>query len=91
MELAEAPEPPKIQACLGLDLGAFLNSRFRADGVPVRSLTNGLWLSREKDLSFGIMTAPDGRFGLRSGVQVEIDVPAGERGEQFSQELFRDV
>jgi ATP-dependent 26S proteasome regulatory subunit len=32
-----------------------------------------------------------GRFGLRTGVQVEIAVPAGERAAQFSQELFRDL
>jgi hypothetical protein len=37
------------------------------------------------------MTTPDGRCGLRSGVQLAIDVPAGERGDQFSQGLFRDV
>jgi hypothetical protein len=35
--------------------------------------------------------APGGRFGLRSGVHVEIAVPAGERGAQFSQELFREL
>ncbi|MDQ1469797.1 MAG: hypothetical protein QOJ99_1277 [Bryobacterales bacterium] len=58
--------------------------------VPVRCLKNGLWLSREKGLPFAIMMAPGGRFGLRSGVQVEIAVPAGERGAQFSQDLFRD-
>jgi hypothetical protein len=59
--------------------------------VPVRCLKNGLWLSREKGLPFAIMMAPGGRFGLRSGVQVEIAVPAGERGAQFSQDLFRDL
>ncbi len=59
--------------------------------VPVRCLKNALWLSREKDLPFTILMAPGGRFGLRSGVQVEIAVPAGEPGAQFSQELFRDL
>ena len=56
--------------------------------VPVRCLKNGLWLSREKDLPFAILMAPARRFGLCSGVQVEIAVPLGERGAQFSQELF---
>jgi hypothetical protein len=59
--------------------------------VPVRCLKNALWLSREKDLPFAILMAPGGRFGLRSGVQVEIAVAAGEPGAQFSQELFRDL
>lgn len=59
--------------------------------VPVRCLKNGLWLSREKRLPFAIMMAPGGRFGLRTGVQVEIAVPAGERGAQLSQELFREL
>jgi AAA+ superfamily predicted ATPase len=37
------------------------------------------------------MMAPGGRFGIRTGVQVEIAVPGGERGAQFSQELFREI
>ena len=61
------------------------------EAIPVRCLKNGLWLSRDKDLPFAIMMAPGGRFGLRTGVQVEIAVPAGERGAQFSQEFFREL
>src|SRR2546429_7491375 len=52
------------------------------EAIPVRCLKNGLWLSRDKDLPFAIMMAPGGRFGLRTGVQVEIAVPAGERSEE---------
>ncbi|HEV3200152.1 MAG TPA: ATP-binding protein [Bryobacteraceae bacterium] len=58
---------------------------------PVRCLKNGLWLSRDRDLPFAILMAPGGRFGLSTGVQVEIAVPSGERGAQFSLELFRDL
>jgi hypothetical protein len=61
------------------------------DPVPVRCLRNGLWLSVAEGLPFAIMMMPGGRFGLRSGVQVEIGIPAGERGGQFSQQLFRDL
>lgn len=61
------------------------------EAVPVRCLKNGLWLSRDKDLPFAIMMATGGRFGLHSGVQVEIAVPIGERGAQFSQEFFREL
>jgi hypothetical protein len=59
--------------------------------LPVRCLKNGLWLSRDNGLPFAVMLAPGGRFGLRSGVQVEIGIPAGERGGRFSQELFRSL
>src|ERR1043166_7666902 len=61
------------------------------ESVPVRCLKNGLWLSREKDLPFAIMMTPGGRFGLWTGVQVEIAVPVGERGAEFSQNLFREL
>lgn len=60
-------------------------------GAPVRCLKNGLWLSREGDLPFAILMAPGGRFGFQTGVHVEIAVPTGERGAQFSQELFREI
>src|SRR5262249_7844614 len=46
------------------------------ESVPVRCLKNGLWLSHEKDLPFAIMMAPGGRFGLWTGVHVEIAVLA---------------
>jgi hypothetical protein len=59
--------------------------------LPVRCLKNGLWLSREKEQPFAILMAPGGRFGLHSGVQVEIAAQSGERGAQFSQEFFRDL
>ncbi len=61
------------------------------DPAPVRCLKNGLWLSREGALPFAILMAPGGRFGLNSGVQVEIAVPAGDRGAQISRDLFRDL
>lgn len=61
------------------------------DGLPVRCLKTGLWLSRDNGLPFAVVMTPGGRFGMRSGVQVEIGVPAGERGGKFSQELFRDL
>jgi len=61
------------------------------EAAPVRCLKNGIWLAREKDLPFAILMAPGGRFGLRSGVQVEIAIPAGARGAEFSQGLFREL
>jgi hypothetical protein len=61
------------------------------DPVPIRCLKNALWLSRDNGLPFAIMMVPGGRFGLSSGVQVEIAIRAGEQGAQFSQDLFRDL
>jgi hypothetical protein len=58
---------------------------------PVRCLKNALWLSHERGLPFAIMMGPGGRFGLPTGVQVEIAVPAGQRGAEFSQDLFREL
>jgi len=90
-------EPPALAYTLAgghfpIDAGPLQHDEIDVgEPVPVRCLKNGLWLSREKDLPFAIMMVPGGRFGLRSGVQVEIAIPAGERGAQFSQELFRDL
>lgn len=88
-------EPPALAHALGeghfpLNAGPLQHDEIDVgEPVPVRCLKNGLWLSREKDLAFAILMAPGGRFGLCTGVQVEIAVPIGERGAHFSQELFR--
>jgi hypothetical protein len=90
-------EPPTLAQTLagghfGIDAGPLQHDEIDVgDAVPVRCLKNGLWLSRERDLPFAIIMVPSGRFGLNRGVQVEIAVPTGERGAQFSQELFRDL
>jgi AAA+ superfamily predicted ATPase len=90
-------EAPALAQALGgghfpIDAGPLQHDEIDiGEPVPVRCLKNGLWLAREKGLPFAIMMASGGRFGMRIGVQVEIAVPAGERGAQFSQELFRDL
>ncbi len=82
--IAKAPSP--------IDAGPVQHDEIDiGDPVPARCLKNGLWLSRENGLPFAIMMAPGGRFGMRAGVQVEIAAPAGERGAQLSQELFREL
>jgi hypothetical protein len=90
-------EPPDLAQALGqnpfaLDAGPLQHDEIDiGEATPVRCLKNGLWLSRERDLPFAILMAPGGRFGLRSGVQVEIATPVGECGALFSQELFRQL
>ena len=83
-------EAPALAQALGqghfpLDAGPLQHDEIDVgEAAPVRCLKNGLWLSREKDLPFAILMAPGGRFGLFSGVQVEIAVPVGERGTPSS-------
>lgn len=90
-------EPPALAHTLAgihfpIDAGPLQHDEIDVgEPVPVRCLKNALWLSRDKDLPFAIMMAPSGRFGLPNGVQVEIAVQNGERGAEFSQELFRDL
>src|SRR5881296_1470808 len=72
-----------------MDLGPLQHDEVDiGDSTPVRCLKNGLWLSREDELPFAILLGPSMRFGQIGGVHVEIAVPVGERGAQFSQELF---
>jgi hypothetical protein len=61
------------------------------DPEPVRCLANGLWLSRKNALPFAVLLSPSMQFGRMGGVHVEIAVPAGETGAQFSQDFFRDL
>lgn len=61
------------------------------DSVPVRCLKNGLWLARSRNLPFAILLVPSMEFGHASGVHVEIAVPTGEAGAEFSQELYREL
>ena len=88
-------EPPTLAQALGQSPFALGVGPLQQDEIdvgeasPARCLRNGLWLSREKDLPFAVLMAPGGRFALHTGVQVEIATPVGERGAQFSAELFR--
>jgi hypothetical protein len=90
-------EPPALAQTLAgghfpIDAGPLQHEEIDVgEALPMRCLKNGLWLSREDDLAFAILMAPGGRFGLRAGVQVEIAIPTGERGAQFSQDLFRNL
>jgi hypothetical protein len=61
------------------------------EALPVRCLRNGLWMGQDQGLPFAVMLAPGGRFGFQVGVGVEIAVPAGERGAQFSQDFFQQL
>lgn len=61
------------------------------DAAPVRCLKNAVWLSREDQLPFAFLLGPSMRFGQVGGVHVEVGLPAGEKGAEFSQSLFREL
>ena len=61
------------------------------DELPVRCLTNGLWLSRNGTVPFAVLLGPSIQHGMVGGVHVEVAVPIGEPGAAFSNELFRDL
>jgi hypothetical protein len=75
-----------------IDLGPLQHDEVDiGDSMPIRCLKNALWLSWEDGLAFALLLGPSMRFGQVGGVHVEIAVPAGEQGAQFSQEFFRDL
>jgi AAA+ superfamily predicted ATPase len=75
-----------------IDLGPLQHDEVDiGDSTPIRCLKNALWLAREENLPFALLLGPSMRFGQVGGVHVEIAVPTGQQGAQFSQELFRDL
>ncbi|PYP22657.1 MAG: cell division protein FtsH [Gemmatimonadetes bacterium] len=62
------------------------------DPAPVRCLKNGLWLARDRELPFALLLSQAVQHGVGSGgIHVELAVPEGERGLEFSQGFFRDL
>jgi hypothetical protein len=59
--------------------------------TPARCLKNGLWLSREGDLPFVLLLSPNMQYGRVGGVHIEMAVPKGEKGLEFSQKFFRGL
>jgi hypothetical protein len=55
---------------------------------PVRCLENGLWLIHAGGLPYALYLTGQYEHGQKSGVQVEIAVPAGEAGETLSHGIF---
>jgi ATPase family associated with various cellular activities (AAA) len=58
---------------------------------PVRCLKNGLWLGHRSDMPFVVLLSPAIQFGMVGGVHVELAVPKGEQGLQFSEDFFRQL
>lgn len=62
------------------------------DPTPVRCLKNGLWLSKDAELPFALLLSSAVHFGtIVGGVHLELAVPNGEHGLNFSQIFFREL
>lgn len=58
------------------------------EAEPVRCLENGLWLLERDGIKVAVYVAKRQEYGRSIGMQMEIAVPAGERGERLTRELF---
>ena len=58
------------------------------DARPVQCLNNGLWLRSSGELRYAVVLSFHREFGQESGSCVEIAVPVGERGSQFTRDCF---
>jgi hypothetical protein len=63
------------------------------DDAPVRCLRNGLWLSTEDGLPFVLLLSPAMQRGgiVTGGIHVELGIPDGEVGLEFSQRFFDEL
>lgn len=75
---ANPHEPPQLAQMLSgghfpVEAGPLQHDEIGVgEPVPVRCLRCGLWLWKDDRLPVAVLMAPGGRFGLCSGVQVEI-------------------
>ena len=61
------------------------------DTHPARCLKTGLWLAHHENHPFAVLLAPAEKYGQSNGVHMEIAVPPGEWGANFSQGFFQDI
>lgn len=58
---------------------------------PVKCLSNGLWLCRDDGLRYAVVLSFHREYGHESGTCVEIAVPVGEAGSEFTQRCFAEL
>lgn len=59
--------------------------------TPIRGLNNGLWLRVESGLRHAVLLSHYRDYQGNASIHVEIAVPAGEAGQQFTQRYFREL
>jgi ATPase family associated with various cellular activities (AAA) len=90
-------ETPTLAHLIGrgpfpIDIGPLQHDEVdTGDPLPARCLKTGLWLSCHEHLAFAVLLSPSMEFGRMSGVHIEVGVPGGETGLQFSHNFFRDL
>jgi hypothetical protein len=58
---------------------------------PVRCLENGLWLLERDGIKLALHLTSRQEYGRKTGMQLEVAVPAGEQGERVTREIFRQA
>lgn len=61
------------------------------ESTPVPCLHTGLWLRNDGDLAYAVLLSHVQRYTGDAVVQVEIAVPAGERGSELTQRCFNNL
>jgi hypothetical protein len=59
--------------------------------VPARCLNQGLWLGSAEGIPFGVLVTSAERFGREEGTHLEVAVPSGKNGLEFSQSFFSEI
>ena len=58
------------------------------EAMPARCLRHGLWLATERKLPFALLMSPAVHVMQPAGTHIEIAVPPGEQGAQFSHDIL---
>jgi hypothetical protein len=58
------------------------------DAQAIRCLKQALWLGHSNQMPFAVLLTPDAHFGRSEGIIVEVAVPPGEAGLDFSRKLM---
>jgi AAA+ superfamily predicted ATPase len=61
------------------------------EAQPARCLKNGMWLCRQGGTPFAVLLTLDQMYGQISGFNLEVVVPPGKKGLDFTRKLLEDV
>ncbi|MEW6304638.1 MAG: AAA family ATPase [Verrucomicrobiota bacterium] len=59
--------------------------------APARCIRQGMWLSASDGFPFALLLSPAHRMGMVEGVHLEIAVPPGQTGSEFTREFLDRV
>jgi ATP-dependent Clp protease adapter protein ClpS len=61
------------------------------ESAPVKCLNNGLWLCRTDGLRYAVVLSSHREYGYESGTRIEIAVPVGADGAEFTRRAFLEL